>query len=168
MPPVAGYGSFAEPYAGAEAVPWPDARRFESAGLHAPSIAGLARSVGWLAMYVGLPWAHERAARLARAAADRLAATPGVVLLTPRARMATLVSFRVAGWPSEAVVDALVRRLHAIPRSIPGRDLVRLSIGFFNSEEELDRTLGAVEEIAAHTPATLPDRPTIEFLQAEP
>ncbi len=168
VPPVAGYGSFADPYAGAEAVPWPDARRFESAGLHAPSIAGLARSVGWLAMIVGLPWAHERAARLARAAADRLAATTGVTLVTPRAQMATLVSFRIAGWSSEAVVDALGRRVHAVPRSIPGRDLVRLSIGFFTSEEELARTLGAVDEIAAHTPATLPRSPVIQFLRAEP
>ena len=35
---------------------------------------------------------------MARAAADRLAAIDGVELLTPRDRMATLVTFRIRGW----------------------------------------------------------------------
>ncbi len=126
---------------------------------------GVARSAGWLSMYVGLPWAHERAARLASAAAERLAATAGVTLLTPRERMATLVSFQVAGWVAADVVEVLGRRAHAIVRSIPGLDAVRLSVGFFNSDEELGRVLDAVEEIAAHTPGTLPARPAIEFIE---
>ena len=78
----------------------PGARRFESTGFHRPSVVGLARSCGWISMYVGLPWAHERAARLAAGAADRLAAIPGVTLVTPRGAMATLVTFRIAGWPA--------------------------------------------------------------------
>ena len=41
------------------------ARRFEATGYHRPSVVGLARSCGWISMYVGLPWAHERATRLA-------------------------------------------------------------------------------------------------------
>ncbi len=147
---------------------WPDARRFETAGLHKPSIVGLARSAGWLSMFVGLPWAHERAARLAGIAADRLAATPGVTLVTPRARMATLVSFRVAGWTADEVAEALGRRVHAIVRSIPGLDAVRLCVAFFTTDDELRRVLDAVEELAAHTPATLPARPAIEFLDQAP
>jgi len=165
VPPATGLFSTAEPYGATLA---PDARRFESAGFHAPSVAGLARSVGWLSMYVGLPWAMERATRLARAAAERLAATPGVDLATPPERMATLVSFRVASWPAEEVVAALGRRVHAVTRHVPGHELVRLSIGFFTSEGELRRVLDAVEEIAAHAPGTLPARPPIEFLEAQP
>jgi len=165
VPPVAGFFSTAEPY-GTELAP--DARRFEAAGFHAPSVAGLARSVGWLLTSVGLPWAMERAGRLARAAAERLATTPGVTLVTPRERMATLVSFRVAGWPAADVVEALGRRAHAVTRAIPGHELVRLSIGFFTSDGELGRVLDAVEEIAAHEPGTLPTHPPIEFLEALP
>jgi selenocysteine lyase/cysteine desulfurase len=119
-------------------------------------------------MFVGLPWAHERAARLARIAADRLATTPGVTLVTPRQRMATLVAFRVAGWTADEVAKALGRRAHAIVRSIPGLDAVRLSVAFFNTDDELRRVLDAVEELAAHTPATLPARPAIEFLDQAP
>ena len=168
LPPVGGFFAASTPYAVGRDALWPDARRFETAGLHKPSIVGLARSSGWLSMFVGLPWAHERAARLADIAADRLAATPGVTLVTPRARMATLVSFRVAGWTADEVAEALGRRVHAIVRSIPGLDAVRLSVAFFVTDDELRRVLDAVEELAAHTPATLPARPAIEFLDQAP
>jgi L-cysteine/cystine lyase len=168
LPPVGGFFAASTPYAVGRDALWPDARRFETAGLHKPSIVGLARSAGWLSMFVGLPWAHERAARLARVAADRLAATPAVTLVTPRQRMATLVSFRVAGWTADEVAEALGRRVHAIVRSIPGLDAVRLSVAFFVTDDELRRVLDAVEELAVHTPATLPARPAIEFLDQAP
>ena len=164
-PPVSGFFSAAEPYRSALA---PDARRFEAAGFGATQVTGLARSIGWLAMYVGLPWATARAARLARTAAERLAATPGVTLVTPRERMATLVSFRVEGWPAPEVVKALARRVHAVTRSVPGHDLVRLSIGFFTAEGELELVLDEIEKIASHEPGTLPPVPAIEFLEAAP
>jgi hypothetical protein len=61
-------------------------------------VTGLARSCGWLSMYVGLPWIHDRGRAMARAAVDRLAAIDGVEMLTPRDRMATLVTFRIRGW----------------------------------------------------------------------
>jgi L-cysteine/cystine lyase len=165
LPPVGGFFAASMPYAVGREALWHDARRFETAGFHKPSIAGLARSIGWLSMFVGLPWAHERAARLARAAADRLASTPGVALVTPRDRMGTLVSFRVAGWTGDEVAEALGRRVHAIVRSIPRLDAVRLSVAFFTTETELGRVLDGVEEVAAHTPETLPARPVIEFLE---
>jgi L-cysteine/cystine lyase len=168
LPPVGGFFAASTHYAVGREALWPDARRFETAGLHKPSIVGLARSAGWLSMFVGLPWAHERAARLAGVAAERLAAMPGATLVTPRDRMATLVSFRVAGWTAEEVAEALGRRVHAIVRSIPGLDAVRLSVAFFVTDDELRRVLDAVEELAAHTPATLPPRPAIEFLEQVP
>jgi L-cysteine/cystine lyase len=168
LPSVGGFFAASTPYAVGRAALSPDARRFETAGFHKPSIAGLARSAGWLSMFVGLPWAYERAARLAAAAAERLTAMPGVTLVTPRARMATLVSFRVAGWSADEVAVALGHRVHAIVRSIPGLDAVRLSVAFFNTDDELRRVLDAVEEIAAHTPGTLPARPAIEFLNQSP
>jgi len=168
LPPVGGYLAASTPYAVGRPALWPDARRFETAGLHKPSIVGLARSAGWLSMFAGLPWACERAARLAAGAAERLAETPGVTMVTPRARMATLVSFRVEGWSAEEVTVALGRRVHAIVRSIPGLDVVRLSVAFFTTDDELRRVLDAVEEVAAHTPATLPARPAIEFLDQAP
>lgn len=165
IPPAGGFFASAVAYAVGREALWPDARRFETAGFHKPSVVGLARSAGWLGMFVGLPWAYERAARLAAAAAARLQSTPGVTLLTPVGQMATIVSFRVAGWTADEVAEALGRLVFAIVRSIPGLDAVRLSVAFFTTEGELRRVLDAVATIAAHTPATLPSGPQIQFLE---
>ena len=82
--------------------------------------------------------------------------------------MATLVTFRLAGWPMERVAEELAHRVFAIVRTIPGLDAVRLSVGFFTTDEELGRVLGVVAELARHTPASLPTRAAIEFLESPP
>jgi L-cysteine/cystine lyase len=146
------------------AVRWPDARRFESSNFHRPSIVGMARSIGWLSMFVGLDWVYARGAAMARLAADRLAAIEGVELVTPRERMATLVTFRIAGWPAQAALDELGARVFAIARTIPLVDAVRISVGFFTSEAELERFIDAVALLAAHTPETLPPRRRLTIL----
>jgi selenocysteine lyase/cysteine desulfurase len=119
-------------------------------------------------MYVGLPWAHARAGRLAAGAAARLADTPGVELVTPPGRMAALVTFRLPGWHAERVAEELARRVFASVGIVAAHDAIRISVGFFTGEEELGRFMGAVAEIARHTPASLPRRPVIEFLGQPP
>jgi L-cysteine/cystine lyase len=149
-----------------EAVPWSDARRFEEPGHYRPGITGLARSCGWLSMYVGLAWIHERGVAMARATADRLAAIDGVELLTPRDRMATLVTFRVRGWDAQAALDELSARTFAIARTIPQLRAIRLSVGFFTTRDEIERVASAVELLASHTPETLPKRPRLTVIGA--
>ena len=134
------------------------ARRFEATNYHRPSVVGLARSCGWLSMYVGLPWAIDRGTALARVAVDRLTAIPGVSVLTPRDRMASLVTFRIGGWGGEAAVDELGSRVFAITRAIVPLDAIRISVGFFNTEAEIERFAAAVELLARHTPETLPPK----------
>jgi L-cysteine/cystine lyase len=150
------------------AVPHPNARRFEESGPYRPGITGLARSCGWLSMYVGLPWIHERGAAMARLAADRLASIDGVELLTPRERMATLVTFRIRGWDSETALTEIAGRTFAIARTIPPLDAIRISVGFFTTEDEIERLTGAVELLAAHTPESLPKRPRLTVLNVDP
>ena len=41
---------------------------------------------------------------------------------------------------------------------------MRISVGFFNDEGELERFAAAVELLGAHTPATLPARRSLEIL----
>ena len=149
---------------GNEAVPWPNARRFEDSGQYRPGVTGLARSCGWLSMYVGLPWIHARGRAMAEAAVDRLAAIDGVEMLTPRDRMATLVTFRIRGWEAEAALDELAARTFAIARTIPSLDGVRISVGFFSTEDEIERVASTVELLASHTPATLPQRSRLTVL----
>ena len=142
----------------------PDARRFETSGFYPPAVAGFARSCGWLSMYVGLAWIHDRGMALARAAADRLATIPGVAVLTPRDAMATLITFRIAGWPAERALDELGARVFAIARIIAPLDAIRISVGFFNTAAEIERFAAAVELLAAHTPDSLPPRSRLAML----
>jgi selenocysteine lyase/cysteine desulfurase len=129
-------------------------------------VAGFARSLSWLSMYVGLDFVLTRGPATARRAADALAAIPGVELITPPSAMATLVTFRIRGWDAEAALTELAARTFAIARTIPALDALRISIGFFTSDEELDRFLDGVRLLAAHTPATVPPRRNLPILEA--
>jgi L-cysteine/cystine lyase len=160
-----GYWSFESMDLAAEAKLWPDARRFDGAGFHGPSVLGMARSAAWLSMFVGLPWIHERIATLAPAAAAMLADVPGVEVLTPRENMAGLVTFKIAGWGSTAALRELSQRTLCIARTIAPFDAIRISVGFFNTAAELRRFRDGVALVAAHTPETIPHRPRIEVLR---
>jgi len=100
----------------------------------------------------------------ARGAADRLARIPGVSVLTPPDRMATLVTFSIAGWPAAEALEELGKRTFAIARTIVSLDAIRISVGFFTSDEELERFSECVELLATHTPETLPPRRTLAML----
>jgi len=158
QPATAGWFSFERIDTSGDAAWWSDARRFEGSNWHRPSVVGMARSLGWLSMYVGLDYIHRTGMAKAQATARRLAGIDGVTVLTPVDRMATLVTFRIAGWSARAALDELGARVFAIARTVPALDALRLSVGFFNSDEELERLARAVELLAAHTPETLPPR----------
>lgn len=143
-----------------------DARRFMVPGYHRPSVLGMARAIGWLTMYVGLEFVYRRGAAMAHRAADALAAIDGVTLLTPRDRMAGLVSFRIAGWPAQAALDELSARTFAVARTLPMVDALRISVGFWATEDELDRFVDGVRLLAAHTPESIPPRRTLTILNA--
>jgi L-cysteine/cystine lyase len=164
QPAFGGHFTFETVDPAGTAVRWPDARRYESSNFHRPSIVGMARSIGWLSMFVGLDWVYERGAAMARLAADRLAQVDGVEVLTPREQMATLVTFRIAGWPAEAALDELGARIFAIARTVPLVDALRISVGFFTSEAELDRFVETIALLAGHTPATMPPRRRLTIL----
>jgi selenocysteine lyase/cysteine desulfurase len=164
IPALAGYFSFA--IGGGDGVGewWPDARRFETSGYHRSSVVGMARSIGWLSMYVGLDYVFERGPAMARAAARRLASIDGVTVLTPFDRMATLVTFRIAGWPAQEALVELGARVFSIARTVQSLDALRISVAFFTSEDEIERFAEGVALLAAHTPATLPPRRRLAML----
>jgi L-cysteine/cystine lyase len=164
VPALGGWFSFDHGDGSGEPTWWPDARRFETSNYHRPSVVGMARSIGWLSMFVGLDFVYRRGLETAAAFATRLASIPGVSVLTPTHRMATLVTFRIAGWSAAAALDELGARVFAIARTIPRLDALRISVGFYTSEPELERFAGAVELLAAHTPDTIPPRRGLTIL----
>ena len=163
-PSIVGWFSFETVDGQGTAEWWPDARRFEWPMFHRPSVAGMARSIGWMSMFVGLDFVYGRGMATARRAADRLARIPGVTVLTPPDRMGTLVTFSIAGWSAADALEELGKRTFAIARTIVSLDAIRISVGFFTSDEELERFSEGVELLATHTPETLPPRRTLAML----
>jgi L-cysteine/cystine lyase len=141
-----------------------DARRFQVTNYHRPSILGMARALGWLTMYVGLDFVYRRGAEMAHLAAETLAGIEGVELLTPRDRMAGLISFRIRGWEPQAALDELEARTFAIARTLPPVNALRISAGFWTTEDELDRFMDGVRLLASHTPDTIPPRRTLTIV----
>jgi L-cysteine/cystine lyase len=163
----AGWHSYERIDSHGAAVVHPGARRFQVSGYHQPSIVGLARSCGWLSMFVGLDWIYTRAAALARRARSLLAGTDGVEVLTPEARMGTIVTFRIRGWPAQAALDELGSRVFAIARTVPPLDAIRISVGFFNTDEEVERLVDCVALLAGHSPETVPPRRRLTIVGGE-
>jgi selenocysteine lyase/cysteine desulfurase len=90
-----------------------------------------------------------------------------VALVTPRHAMGTLVSFRIGGWPAADAVRELGARTFAIIRDVAAIDAIRISIGFWNTEEELERFAQGVELLASHTPESVPPRRTLAVLGSD-
>jgi selenocysteine lyase/cysteine desulfurase len=138
LPPTRrGFSCFEDPGGGLDAGLQPDARRYQatsqSAEAHAAALAAHAvlEAFGWERV-------HARGVELAARLADELAQRG--LEVAPRGPT-TLVS-----WASDdpaADRERLVARGVAI-RDIPGRGLLRASIGAWNDERDLERLLDAV------------------------
>jgi selenocysteine lyase/cysteine desulfurase len=81
--------------------------------------------------------------------------------------MGTLVTFRIAGWNAEAALAELGARAFVIARSIPPLDAIRVSVAFFNTEDEIDQLVDCVGLLAAHAPDALPPRRRLTIVASE-
>jgi|SRR5579875_476607 len=127
-----GYANLAQPDAGLAAPLQPDCRRFDGYALGAPLLASGLAALELLAGH-GLAALQGRAAALAERLAQELAQAGFKVVERDRT---TLVSF-VVDDPPAAV--ARLREAGVIVREIPGRGLVRASVGAWNDERDLER-----------------------------
>jgi selenocysteine lyase/cysteine desulfurase len=125
-----------------------------ASGLSRTAVLGLARSVGWLEMYVGLDLVYTRTATLADALEKALSTIAGVSLR----RELAVVTFSVANWSVEDTVDELRRRVFAIVSVTPDGTAIRASVAWFNTLDEIATFAAAVRDIAANTPDSIPRR----------
>ena len=110
------------------------AERFDGGWIGTPSLAGLSA-----ALNAAPEWRFERVAELAEACREALAERFEVVT---KPGQAGLVSFRPEGDPVETVER--LRALDVIVRELPGRNLIRVSCGYWTSESDLARLLGGL------------------------
>jgi L-cysteine/cystine lyase len=150
-PSFAGYSSFEKFDELGSYTAHADARRFELGSVYRPAIAGFKQSVDWIVNEVTLDWATERIASLAAYCRQRLEGLEGIEIVTPAGRQAGLVNFTFPGWEPMAVVEELADRGILI-RSIGRPACLRVSNGFYNTEEEIDSLAAALREIGQQAP----------------
>lgn len=119
--------------------PHPEASRFDTGWIPTPSLAGLEAALEDLP-----PWRYERAAELAARCRALLAERFEVV--TARGH-GTLVSFRPRADPRKTAAHLYERGV--VVRDIPDTDLVRVSCGWWTSEDDVRRL---VDQLTALNP----------------
>ena len=105
------------------------AERFDSGWIGTPSLAGLSK-----ALDVAPEWRFERAAEMAAKCRSALEERFEVVTKPDHAG---LVTFRPTSDPTELVEK--LRGDGVIVRELPGRNLIRVSCGYWTSESDLER-----------------------------
>ncbi len=116
--------------------PWPDARRFDPMWVPSGLMAGLQAAID-----LRPEWSFERAALMAQRC-RKLLREAGADVVVPADR-ATLVSWRVHDEEPEVVVQRLAAAGVSV-RDLPGTGLVRASVGWWTSDEDLARLVAAL------------------------
>lgn len=132
----------------------PGARRYETFEVNQAAKVGLGVAIEY-AMAVGIDAIAQRVQQLREGLQARLAQTPLVELVQFDGPQSGLVTFQVAGRPSELVAKTL--RAWGVNTSLvdhipPGFDpggrhsqrLIRASVHYYNTEEELDLAVAAL------------------------
>jgi selenocysteine lyase/cysteine desulfurase len=132
----------------------PDARRFENWEKNVAGMVGLGVAIDYAQSW-GLPAIWERVRRLAVRLRARVGLQKGVTVHDIGAEQCGIVTFTVAGIESGAVKAALAvqrinvtvsgassTRLDMDARGI--REVVRASVHYYNTEEEVDRFCAAI------------------------
>jgi selenocysteine lyase/cysteine desulfurase len=131
------YINLADASAGLDAVPQPDARRYDAPAIAAETTGAAVAAHDVLAA-VGWDAVHERAASLATGLAERLAESGRTV--APRGNT-TLVSWEEND--PEAKRDRVASE-GIVVRHLPGTPYLRASVGAWNDEGDLERLFAAL------------------------
>ncbi|HET8910023.1 MAG TPA: aminotransferase class V-fold PLP-dependent enzyme [Ktedonobacteraceae bacterium] len=124
-----------------------NAQRFEMGGRQTAALAGQAASLTWMEETVTHKVMFERISALNTYACERLQSLPNVNLLTPKAGASGLVAFSVAGQDPNELVQFLQEKHNIYIRSIPAMKSLRISTGFYNTQEEIDTLLNAISDL---------------------
>jgi L-cysteine/cystine lyase len=131
-----------------------DARRFEMGGRQTAAIAGQCALLNWLENEVGFPWIYQRIAALNVYAYHALKTVPGLTILTPQPGVSGILAFTVAGIDDEVLVQQLLEHHNIYIRNIPPNHALRISTGFYNTEEEIDTLVKALHAIVQSAAGT--------------
>ena len=123
------------------------AQRFEVGGRQTAALAGQCAVLSWLEETVGHQWLFERISSLNVYAYHALKAIPEVTILTPRPGASGLISFLLESHDVKEVVKQLGDQHNIYIRDIPSTKSLRVSTGYYNTEEEIDTLVQALREM---------------------
>ncbi len=118
-------------------VPSDGAQRYEAVTLYPPGIRAFITSLTWLLEDVGLEWMYDRVVTLGRYCHKTLRSLDGVKVHSSKDNLAGLVHFTVEGMAPPDVSTKL-REKGIIIRDLMSPAVNRVSLGFFNTVEEID------------------------------
>ncbi len=130
-----------------EGVEWAlmdSAQRFELGGRQTAAVAGQAALLNWLDTVVGYEWLFQRIATLHAYTYNALLNVPGLTMLTPEAGVSGLITFTLAGKDDAEIVTVLREQHNIYVRNIPSLKALRISSGFYNTEQEIDQLVQAL------------------------
>lgn len=140
-------------YHGKSYQPARGASRFDTGGWSMVLLAGQIAATNWIKNEVGLDWAYERIERLTTGAYDALAEMDGVTMVTPRDNRAGLLAFTFDGIEPAELTERLAEEhnvtIRYVNRYINNPDAARVSIGWYNNEEDIEKLLTGLEQIRA-------------------
>ncbi|HEY1353759.1 MAG TPA: aminotransferase class V-fold PLP-dependent enzyme [Ktedonobacteraceae bacterium] len=134
-----------------------NARRFEVGGRQTAAIAAQAETLRWLEETVGHSWLFARITELNAHAAHILQTVPGLRLLTPHPGESGLLTFTLDRGTPEEIVMYLREQHNIYIRTISEMQAMRVSTGFYNTEEEIEALARA---LTVYQPASLPAEPS--------
>ena len=140
------YGAF-DPYG--FVMPPEGAKRYEMGETFNPAVQGQAAGLRWLRDEVGFDWLTARVKALGERCHAGLSEIDGIAVTTPTQNMAGLICFSVEGKNVKDVSDAVFQRGYTI-RSVdqrPGPAAVRVSTGWWCTEDEVDSLVSAIAEV---------------------
>lgn len=120
------------------------AQRFELGGRHTAGVAGQMAALRWLEDVATFPWVYERISFLNRYLCDAVKSIAGVTVLTRDPGASGLLAFRLPDQNAGPIVPWLQREHDIHIRAVFEYNALRVSTGFFNTEEEIERLVRAL------------------------
>lgn len=131
--------------------PAPGAARFDTAGANVGQTKGQAAATKWVTQDVGAAWVEERIKKLSTTTWDKLNKLKGVEVVTPKEALSGLIAFTVEGIDPPDLSRRLAEEhnvtIRYVQKYINNPDAARVSLGFYNNEDDIDRFLTGLKAI---------------------
>jgi L-cysteine/cystine lyase len=125
--------------------------RFDTAGRNVGLMRGQLAATRWISESLTMEWVSTRIAAIASLAYEELSGLRGVTLVTPREALAGLIAFnvdRISGSDLAArLADEHNVTIRFVTKYINNPDAARVSLGFFNTEDDVARLIAGIKAI---------------------